>query len=352
MKTRVTPLLGAIIFSVFMTGCGGSGGGVTANSPPQLMDTTKPAVNSTTPAHNSMAVNPNSAITVTFTESIDPATITPNTFIVVADMTGAAVTGTVTYEQSSKTATFRHDWLSPNTAYTATITIGVKDLAANAMAASYSWQFTTGEAPDVTPATVLVTFPALNAGGVAMNTAVAVTFSEAIDPATINAQTFILVKDGATQVAGSVKYVGATALFRPTGNLLPGASYTAMITNGVKDLAGNKLAENFTWGFTTGSESDLQSPQVQSVSPPNGAQDVPVDSPLVIFFNEPIMPFEFGLMDGRPVAITFNATYTTVTIKPTVAMLSGTTYTALIKLQDMAGNQMPAPFSWGFSTRP
>jgi len=344
-------LLGAILFTAYLTGCGGSGGGVTANSPPQQKDTSKPYVNSTTPTHNSVTVDPNSAITVTFNEPIDPATITTNTFIV-ADVTGAAVTGSVTYEESSKTATLRHGGLSPLTAYTATVTTGVKDLAGNAMGASYAWQFTTGEAPDITPSTVLATFPALNAGAVVMNTAVAVTFSEAIDPATINAQTFILMKDGATQVAGSATYFGTTALFRPTGNLLPGASYTAIITVGVKDLAGNALAEDFTWGFTTGSESDLQSPQVQSVSPPNGAQDVPVDSPLVIFFNEPIMPFEFGLMDGRPVAITFNATYTTVTIKPTVAMLSGTTYTALIKLQDMAGNQMPAPFSWGFSTRP
>jgi hypothetical protein len=351
MKTRVSLLLGAILIAAYLTGCGGSGGGVTANSPPQQKDTSKPAVNSTTPEHNSVAVEPNRAITVTFNEPIDPATITTNTFIV-ADVTGAAVTGSVTYEESSKTATLRHGGLFPLTAYTATVTTGVKDLAGNAMGASYAWQFTTGEAPDITPPTVLATFPALNAGAVVMNTAVAVTFSEAIDPATINAQTFILMKDGATQVAGSATYFGTTALFRPTGNLLAGASYTVKITGGVKDLAGNALAEDFTWGFTTGSESDLQSPQVLSVSPPNGAQDVPVDSQLVIFFNEPIMPFEFGLMDGRPVTITFNATYTTVTIKPTVAMLSGDTYAASIKLLDMAGNQMPAPFSWGFSTRP
>jgi Bacterial Ig-like domain len=352
MKTRVSLLLGAILFAAYLTGCGGSGGGDTANSPPQQTDTSKPAVNSTTPEHNSVAVEPNRAITVTFNEPIDPATITTNTFIVAADVTGAAVTGSVTYEESSRTAIFRHGGLSPWTAYTATVTTGVKDLAGNAMGASYAWRFTTGEARDTTPPTVLATYPIQNAGAVPLNTAVAVTFSEAIDPATINAQTFILMKDGATQVAGSVTYVGTTALFKPAGNLLPGASYTTMITVGVKDLAGNAMAENFTWGFTTGSESDLQSPQVQSVSPPSGSQDVPVDSPLVVFFNEPVMPFDFGLIDGRPVVVAFNATYTTVTMKPTIALLSGSTYISSIRVQDMAGNQMSAPFSWQYSTRP
>ncbi len=351
MKTRVLPFLGAIIFSAFMTGCGGGGGGFTPVSPTQPSDTTKPAVNATTPAPNSVGVNLNQAITVTFTESIDPGTITPNTFIV-ADATGAAVPSTVTYEQSSKTATFHHELLLPNTTYTATITTGVKDLAGNAMADSYSWQFTTGETQDTTPPTVLFTFPASNSVGVAMNTAVAATFSEAIDPATINGQTFILVKDGATQVAGSVTYVGTTALFKPTGNLLSGASYTATITTGVKDLAGNTMAESFTWGFTTGSELDLQGPHVLSVSPPDGAQEVPVDTPIVVYFDEPIMPFEFGTIDGSQVAVSFNDTYTTVTMKPTVALQSGTTYTFAIREPDMAGNLMSAPFSWQFSTSP
>lgn len=354
----------------YLPGCGGSGGGATANSPPQQgttanttpqqgttantapqQDITKPTVVSTTPAYKSVTVNTNSAITVTFNEPVEPAPTATNTFIVVADVTGATVTGTVQYDQSSKTATFRHDGLSPNTAYTATVTTGIQDLAGNAMAGNYSWQFITGEAPDNTAPNMVATFPALNAGSAAMNTTVAVIFSEAIDPATINAQTFILMKDGATPVTGSVTYVGATAQFKPADNLLSGASYTAIITNGVKDLAGNPLAGNFSWVFTTGSVADMQAPQVLSTSPPTGAQNVPVDSPIVVTFNEPIMPFEFGLINGRPVAVTFNDTFTTVTMKPTAAWLSGTTY-ATIRAQDMAGNLMPAAFIWQFSTSP
>lgn len=222
------------------------------------------------------------------------------------------------------------------------------------MAASYSWQFTTGVTQDTTPPAVSATFPASNSVGVVLNSTITVTFNKAIDPATINAQTFILLKDGATPVTGSVTYVGTSALFSPAGNLSAGASYTATVTTGVKDLAGNALASDYTWSFTTGSatDSDTVAPQVLSVSPPDGSTNVPLDPAVVVTFNEPVMPFEFGLINGRPVAVTFNDTYTTVTLTPTVALNPGTTYTSSILVQDMAGNPMSAAFTWQFSTSP
>lgn len=207
---------------------------------------------------------------------------------------------------------------------------------------------------DTSKPTLISTTPAHNSVAVAINSAITVTFNEPIDPATLNTHTFTLMKDGATPVTGNVTCVGTTAQFRPEGNLSAGASYSATVTTGVKDLAGNALAANVSWGFTTGSasDSDTVGPQVLSVSPTAGATNVPVDSSFVVSFNEPIMPFEFGLIDGRPVAVTFNDTYTTVTMKPTIAMQSGVNYNTSVRLRDMAGNQMPAEFTWQFSTSP
>jgi hypothetical protein len=363
---RIIPLLfGAALFAVYLSGCGSgssgssssssssgsSSGDNTHTSPPQPVDISKPAINSTTPAHNSVAVCTNSAITVSFNKPIYPAAINTQTFILLKDGT-IPVTGNVT--SVGTTAQFSPAGsLSPGTSYSAIVTTGVKDLAGNAMAASYTWQFTTGDSPDSTAPLVLATYPASHSVGVSLNSAVTVTFNEAIDPATINAQTFILLEDGTIPVAGSVTNVGTTVQFRPSSNLSAGASYSAVVTTGVKDLAGNALAANLTWGFTTGSvsDSDTVGPHVLSVSPPDGSIDVPVDSPIVITFDEPIMPFEFGLIDGRPVAVTFNDTYTTVTMKPAVAMNSGTTFTSSIRIKDMAGNLMSAIFRWQFSTR-
>lgn len=338
-------------------GCGGGGGGDnTPNNPPLQKDTAKPTVVSTTPVQKGVAVGTNSAVSITFNEPIDSATLNSQTFTLKKDGT-TAVTGSITTVGS--TALFKlTDDLSIGTSYTATVTTGVKDLAGNALAADYTWEFTTpgsGTTTDTTPPTLLSTFPDANSTVVTLNFDVAVNFSEVIDPSTINPQTFTLMKNGTTPVTGTVTYVGTTALFKPASALVAGASYTATVTTGVKDLAGNPLAA-YTWNFTTAGAAapDTAPPQVlsQSVFPSNGATNVPVDSAYVVSFNEPVMPFEFGLIDGRPVAVTFNDTYTTVTMKPTVAMKPGTKYTASVKIRDMAGNQMPTVYTWEFTTSP
>ena len=108
-----------------------------------------------------------------------------------------------------------------------------------------------GGAPDTTAPTVSSTLPADTATGVAINQNITVTFSEAMDPATINSTTFTLMQ-GATPVPGVVTYVGTVATFNPTTDLAANTVVTATITTDAKDLAGNALAANKTWSFTTG----------------------------------------------------------------------------------------------------
>ncbi|OFX84029.1 MAG: hypothetical protein A2W99_03620 [Bacteroidetes bacterium GWF2_33_16] len=72
-----------------------------------------------------------------------------------------------------------------------------------------------------------------------------------MDPLTINTSTFSL-KQGSTIVPGSVNYSGSMATFNPTNTLAAETVYTATITTGAKDLAGNSIAVNKVWSFTTG----------------------------------------------------------------------------------------------------
>jgi hypothetical protein len=139
--------------------------------------------------------------------------------------------------------------LAYSTTYTATITTGAKDLAGNALTGNKVWSFTAGAAPDITTPTVSSTIPAA-ATGVAVNSAVAATFSESMNPLTITTATFTL-KQGVTPVLGAVTYVGVTAVFTPSSALAYSTTYTATITTGAKDLAGNALASNYVWSFTT-----------------------------------------------------------------------------------------------------
>jgi hypothetical protein len=102
-------------------------------------------------------------------------------------------------------------------------------------------------APVVTSAT-----PWNGATGVAVGSTVTVRFSEPMSASSINAATFTLMQ-GQTLMSGAVGYAVGAAIFTPGLNLSPQTLYTATITTGAVDLAGNHLATNMVWNFTTGS---------------------------------------------------------------------------------------------------
>jgi hypothetical protein len=104
---------------------------------------------------------------------------------------------------------------------------------------------------DVIKPTMSSTVPGTGATGVPIGSKLAATFSEAMDPATITTTTFTL-QQGTMAVSGTVAYSGVTAVFTPTGSLAASTTYTATITTGATDLAGNALASNYVWSFTTG----------------------------------------------------------------------------------------------------
>jgi hypothetical protein len=296
-------------------------------------------------------------ITATFSEAMDPVTITSSTFTV----TGPGVTpviGSVTYAGTSFTANFISvNNLAPNTTYTGTITTGAKDLAGNALASNYVWRFTTGAGPDVTPPTVVFTDPVNNAIGVALNKKIAATFSEAMNPSTITSTTFTLQR-GTTSVLGTVTYTGITAIFTPANNLAANTAYTGTITTGAKDSAGNALASNYVWNFTTGAAPDVTPPTVISTDPANNATGVAINKKIAATFSEAMDPTtitstKFTLQQGTT-SVSGTVTYagTTAIFTPTSNLAATTTYTATITTgaKDLAGNALASNYVWSFTT--
>ncbi|HUW06098.1 MAG TPA: ice-binding family protein [Williamwhitmania sp.] len=98
--------------------------------------------------------------------------------------------------------------------------------------------------------TVSATDPLSNETSVARNKVIAVTFSEAMDPLTVNTMSFTL-KQGSTEVGGSVAYAGLVATFTPSATLLAETEYTATITTEATSLTGNTLVSDKVWNFTT-----------------------------------------------------------------------------------------------------
>ncbi len=136
---------------------------------------------------------------------------------------------------------------------------------------------------------VISTIPANNATGVTINTTLAATFNEAMNASTINSTTFI-VKQGTTVIPGVVAYSGLTATFSPTTNLALNTVYTATITTGVKDPAGNAPINDYVWSFTTGSSSDITRPTVISTDPANAATAVILNKKINAAFSEGMTP--------------------------------------------------------------
>src|SRR5210317_1593030 len=119
MNPRMILWLCVFFLVTLLTGCGGGGGdGLgSINDAPDDVDTDAPYVVSTNPVLNSTAVEINRAITVTFNEAIDPATITSNSFLI-DNANGDIVEGIVAYDSASRTAIFRSDdYLATSTTY-------------------------------------------------------------------------------------------------------------------------------------------------------------------------------------------------------------------------------------------
>ena len=335
-------------------------------------DLVPPTVSSTSPLPNATGVATNSLVTASFSEAMDPSTIIAANFTL-ACPAATAIAGTVSYGVNGNVATFRPTSNLPvNTACTATVATGVKDLAGNSMAAPFTWTFTTGASTDTTAPTVIGTgaygFSGATSGatGLPVNRSSTAIFSEPMDPLTITNLTFTLTGPGTTPVLGTVTYSGTTATFKPTTNLAAGTLYTSTITTGAKDLAGNALAANYVWTWTTAAIPDVVAPTVTATNPANAAVGVCTNKTVNATFSKAMDPltintstFTLSVTGGAAVVgvVGYDSLTNIATFRPVVNLIGvpATNYTATIKggasgVKDVAGNALVADNVTTFTT--
>ena len=165
--------------------------------------------------------------------------------------------------------------------------------------------------PDTTPPSIIATQPGLvNNNVVAPDTSLTATFSEPVDETTI---TFML-GGGNDIIPCTISYSGTTAIFTPARVLDFDTLYTAMVSAGVKDLAGNPMPDNYLWIFMTGAASkDTTPPSVSATTPTNGAAKVIPNAALSATFSEVVnqQTISFVLSTGTttvPFAMTYSGT--------------------------------------------
>jgi Bacterial Ig-like domain len=366
MAARPMQWLAAVLVAAVTAGCGGGGGTQEASSgdPAKALP---PTVSGTAHANGATGVPINARFGATFSEAMDPASMSNATFLVTQGT--AAIPGAVSYTGVS--ALFiPQALLAPNTRYTATIkggAGGARDLAGTPMANDFSWSWTTGASADTLPPRVSSTLNGNGATDVAINARVGATFSEAMDPLTLNAATFFLMQ-GANAVPGAVTYTGVNAVLVPAGNLAPGTVYTATVrggAGGAKDLAGNPMAVDYTWSWTTSAAADTIAPRVTGTVNADGATNVAVNTRIGATFSEPMDPLSvtvktFFLTQGTT-AVPGTVSYSGVTAVfiPLENLLPNATYAVTIKggalgAKDLAGNAMASDhvLSWTTGSAP
>ena len=325
-------------------------------------DIMPPEIRSTQPVNGALTSPDISTIRAIFSEPVNPSTLSSGTFFVSDDL-GNRVDGTVSYDDANASAIFAPAaQLAYSTTYTVTMTTDIEDLAGNSLQADYQWSFDTISQSDTTAPTVESVFPADGAIAdgainVPTETTISVIFSEPVNPSGISAETFLVFTDADNSVGGSVTYDDAEmkAIFTPT-SLDYDTAYTVVITNQVRDLAGNTLEEDFQWGFTTASEPTP--PYVMFTDPADTAILVDRDVSVKAVFSEPMNAATlnkdtFVLSDGeKDIPGSISHSGDTAVFTPDAKLTDNTTYTAVIRAsaEDVAGNSMEADYRWSFGT--
>jgi len=100
-----------------------------------------------------------------------------------------------------------------------------------------------------------------------LNTDVTAAFNENMNASTIVAAAFTL-SDGSGNITGTVSYGASTrmATFKPASPLAGSTVFTATLASTCQDTAGNGLAADYTWSFTTGGAWSSGGGQVGPVS--------------------------------------------------------------------------------------
>ncbi len=218
-------------------------------------DETAPQALEVTPASGMAGVPLNARVRIAFDEAVSRTSL-GNVNVLVSGTPLAVTSRTLSVGDRVVTLELT-GLLAPNTAHTISID-GVRDRAGNALSAPVTSTFTTGASVDlISPANTVTTSPSGGASGVAVGTAPAVTFSEAVDPTSVlyaGTSGVVLQVAATSQIVPVVYSFSAdrrTVTLTPISQLAAGTQYRIQVSSGVADMAGNTFPTSLQFLFTT-----------------------------------------------------------------------------------------------------
>lgn len=209
---------------------------------------------------------------------------------------------------------------------------------------------------DEAPPQVATLSPAAASRGVAVNAKVTITFTEPIQPGTINADNVVLLgPNGPVLATLDVTTNDTVVVVDPIADLKDQTVYTIRVNN-VKDRVQKLMPAPYVASFTT---LDVTRPTVIDASPAPSSSGVPLSTPIRITFSEAIDSAKFN---GAPVTVTgptspiagqttFLSGNTVIVFTPNLPLAEDTTYqVAVKKATDLSGLEQAAAYSYAFKT--
>ncbi len=325
-----------------------------------ILDTTLPSITFTIPTGSGNSVN--TYLRVVFTEEVDH-----DLFKYAFSYTDGS--GIWDYNHGfinwngEKMTFYPYENLSYGTLYTVTINTTAGDLVGNRLDGdgdgvhegegdTFTWYFSTIAEPDHDPPYVVNVFPYINAHYIEIDATITIEFSEIMNEISVEeAFSYTDPERIFSSNDGIFTWVGNITTFTPLAPFGYNTEYTVTISNLASDISGNAMSTEFTWKFTT--ESDSTPPNIIEHSP--SGEDVAVNAIITLTFDEPmnktsaenaflIIPFVNG---------TFSWMENKLIFTPISNLEYITTYYVNVEIEakDGVGNALGFPYQFSFTTK-
>ena len=322
-----------------------------------VADDTPPTVTAVDPPDAETGVPTNTHVEIAFDEPLGALSVSADSVRLTAG--GLDVAATRSLRDGNRVV--RVEPLAPlaaNTEHTVLVD-GIDDLAGFTLATPLASSFTTADTEDDTRPSVVAFNPVTGATDVPTNVRIAVEFSEAVNPLTATPSQITMRNErlfDAVPVAVEADADPRFVFVTPLEELERATRYSVSVgsgSGGVLDRAGNTLlffaATTFT---TTAVDDDDEAPTVESISPDDGSDGVPINVEVRIRMSErvsaPSVSAGTVRVDGPGGAVATTLSLEdaghVIVVEPTDDLSASTAYTVTLDgVEDLAGNALVAP---------
>ena len=342
--TPLTPLPGSATVNVGVNGnvadlAGNGNQGFSSKfTTAATADTTPPTIVSLVPSSGATGVGLNAQVSITFSKSMNPNTLTPssggfyNNFTLLAN--GGRLSFTLSVSSDNRTVTLSGISLPVSTVVTLVVSHAVQDLSGNALA-DFQSQFTTAASFDTSHGSVVNQRPANGTSGVGLNTNIVLFLSKAMNAATVPGA--VHISQNGTLVSGTatVSSGGQAIVFTPSSPWQYGALVQVFLDATAVDTSGNTVTA-YQGSFSTLPDPAVTAPGVVNSSPLLNATNVPLNAVMEVGYSGTLDATTLNATDAyvqrnsdgtRPaVTIGLDSTGTVIRMVPSAPLAANTLY--------------------------